>query len=249
MQHAFVRRLLLGFLLAAPAVARAQSAAIEQPRILDDIKYLAADTLAGRFTGTPGADTAAAYIQRRFQQVGLQAPASGWFQEFKVEGGAAQKVAAAGSVGRNVIGLLPGSDPVLRDEVIIVGAHYDHLGGGAFGALDPDSTGKPHNGADDNASGVAAIINLAQRMAANPPARTIIFVAFSGEEAGPARFRVLRAPAHGIAVEDHGDDQLRHGGTAAERQAHHLWHRDGDAVHATARLHQSQLPLRPEDEG
>lgn len=184
MQHAFVRRLLLGFLLAAPAVARAQSAAIEQPRILDDIKYLAADTLAGRFTGTPGADTAAAYIQRRFQQVGLQAPASGWFQEFKVEGGAAQKVAAAGSVGRNVIGLLPGSDPVLRDEVIIVGAHYDHLGGGAFGALDPDSTGKPHNGADDNASGVAAIINLAQRMAANPPARTIIFVAFSGEELG-----------------------------------------------------------------
>ena len=53
-----------------------------------------------------------------------------------------------------MIGLLPGRDPVLRNEVVIVGAHYDHLGLGGFGSLDPDSTGKVHNGADDNASGV-----------------------------------------------------------------------------------------------
>jgi hypothetical protein len=165
-------------------VALAQSAAVDLPRIMDDIKFLADDRLEGRLTGTPDADTAAAYIQQRFKQVGLQAPAGGWFQEFKVEGGAAQQVATAGSVGRNVVGLLPGSDPVLREQVIVVGAHYDHLGGGAFGALDPDSTGKVHNGADDNASGVAAIINLAQRLAQNPPARTIVFVAFSGEELG-----------------------------------------------------------------
>jgi len=165
-------------------MALAQGAATDQPRILDDIKFLADDRLEGRMTGTPDADTAAAYIQQRFKQVGLQAPAGGWFQEFTVEGSAAQKVAAAHGVGRNVVGLLPGSDPVLRDQVIVVGAHYDHLGGGAFGALDPDSTGKVHNGADDNASGVAAIINLAQRMATDPPARTIVFVAFSGEELG-----------------------------------------------------------------
>jgi hypothetical protein len=167
-----------------PSAALAQSATIDQPRILDDIRFLSDDRLEGRMTGTPEADTAAVYIQQRFRQVGLQAPAGGWFQEFKVEGGAAQKVAEAGRTGRNVVGLLPGSDPVLREQVIVVGAHYDHLGGGSFGALDPDSTGKVHNGADDNASGVAAIINLAQRMAADPPARTIVFVAFSGEELG-----------------------------------------------------------------
>jgi len=180
--QSFVRNLVLLALL--PSAALAQGAVIDQPRILDDIKFLSDDRLEGRMTGTPDADTAATYIQQRFRQVGLQSPAGGWFQEFKVEGGAAQKVAAAGGVGRNVVGLLPGSDPVLRDQVIVVGAHYDHLGGGAFGALDPDSTGKAHNGADDNASGVAAIINLAQRMAADPPARTIVFVAFSGEELG-----------------------------------------------------------------
>ena len=180
--QSFVRCLLL--LTALPAVGLAQAAAVDQPRILDDIKFLADDRLEGRLTGTANADTAAAYIQQRFKQVGLQAPAGGWFQEFKVEGGAAQRVATAGATGRNVIGLLPGSDPVLRQQVIVVGAHYDHLGGGAFGALDPDSTGKAHNGADDNASGVAAIINLAQRMAADPPGRTIVFVAFSGEELG-----------------------------------------------------------------
>jgi hypothetical protein len=167
-----------------PTAALAQGAAVDQPRILDDIKFLSDDRLEGRMTGTANADTAAAYIHQRFKQVGLQAPAGGWYQEFKVEGGSQQRMAAAGSTGRNVVGLLPGSDPRLREQVIVVGAHYDHLGGGAFGALDPDSTGKPHNGADDNASGVAAIISLAQRLAADPPGRTIVFVAFSGEELG-----------------------------------------------------------------
>lgn len=182
MFRSFVRRLFVIALLPAPALA--QGATIDQPRILDDIRFLSDDRLAGRMTGTADADSAAAYIEQRFRQVGLQAPAGGWLQEFKVEGSAAQHVATAGTTGRNVIGLLPGSDPKLREQVIVVGAHYDHLGGGAFGALDPDSTGKAHNGADDNASGVAAIINLAQRMAADPPGRTIVFVAFSGEELG-----------------------------------------------------------------
>ena len=132
MLQSFVRGLFVLTML--PSAVLAQSAAVDQPRMLDDIKFLADDRLEGRLTGTPDADTAAAYIQQRFKQAGLQAPAGGWFQEFKVEGGAAQRVASAGATGRNVIGLLPGSDPVLREQVIVVGAHYDHLGGGAFGA-------------------------------------------------------------------------------------------------------------------
>ncbi len=182
MFQSFVRSLF--FLTLLPTAMLAQSTPADQPRMLDDIKFLSDDRLEGRLTGTWAADTAAAYIQQRFRQVGLQAAAGGWFQEFKVEGGGAQRVASAGMVGRNVIGLLPGSDPRLREQVIVVGAHYDHLGGGEFGALDPDSAGKAHNGADDNASGVAAIINLAQRLALHRPARTIVFVAFSGEELG-----------------------------------------------------------------
>ena len=123
--------------------------------------------------GEPGADTAAAYLARRFQAVGLQPAAGGWFQTFTVARDApvAQHAHVAGLKGSNVIGLLPGRDPVLRNEAIIVGAHYDHLGLGGFGSLDPDSTGKVHNGADDNASGAAMLIEIAQAAGRGPARR------------------------------------------------------------------------------
>ncbi|HET6576844.1 MAG TPA: M28 family peptidase [Gemmatimonadales bacterium] len=159
-----------------------------RPRVLpiDDIKFLSDPGLAGRLTGSPGADTAAAYLARRFGAIGLQPAAGGWFQTFTVERDApvAQHAHVAGLTGRNVIGVLPGRDPVLRNEAVIVGAHYDHLGLGGFGSLDPDSTGKVHNGADDNASGAAMLIEIAARLDSTPPARTVVFIAFSGEELG-----------------------------------------------------------------
>ena len=153
---------------------------------LDDIKFLSDDRLGGRLTGSPGADTAAAYLARRFEAVGLQSAAGGWFQTFTIARDApvAQHAHVAGLKGSNVIGLLPGRDPILRNEAVIVGAHYDHLGLGGFGSLDPDSTGRVHNGADDNASGTAMLISIAERLAADRPARTIVFIAFSGEELG-----------------------------------------------------------------
>jgi Peptidase family M28/PDZ domain len=153
---------------------------------IDDIKYLSDDRLAGRMTGSPGADSAAAYLARRFRQVGLQPAAGGWFQAFALakEAPMAQHARLAGLRGKNVIGLLPGRDPVLRNQTVIVGAHYDHLGLGEFGSLDPDSTGKVHNGADDNASGTAMLIQIAARLASSPPARTVVFIGFSGEELG-----------------------------------------------------------------
>ena len=153
---------------------------------IDDIKYLSDDRLDGRMTGTPGADSAAAYLARRFAQVGLQPAAGGWFQTFTMAKAApvAQQAHVGGLRGSNVIGVLPGRDPVLRNEAVIVGAHYDHLGLGGFGSLDPDSTGKVHNGADDNASGAAMLIQIAARLAVAPPARTVVFIGFSGEELG-----------------------------------------------------------------
>ena len=158
----------------------------EPPRLLDDIRFLTEDRLQGRMTGSAGADSAASYLARRFSQVGLQPAAGGWFQSFTVgrDAPAARNTQAGALVGRNVVGILPGHDPVLRNQTVILGAHYDHLGHGGFGSLDPDSTGLVHNGADDNASGAAALIQVAARLAASPPARTVVFIAFSGEELG-----------------------------------------------------------------
>ncbi|HEY1373905.1 MAG TPA: M20/M25/M40 family metallo-hydrolase [Candidatus Binatia bacterium] len=85
----------------------------------------------------------------------------------------------------NVVAVLPGSDPKLKDENIVIGAHYDHLGLGHYGTMDPNAEGQIHNGADDNASGVAVMLSVAQRFAAGrPPPRTLVFVAFTGEELG-----------------------------------------------------------------
>jgi hypothetical protein len=182
------RTVLLGASLSLVAVAGRLEAqqSQEPPRLLDDIRFLTEDRLKGRMTGSAGADSAASYLARRFSQVGLQPAAGGWFQSFTIgrDAPAARNTGTGTLVGRNVVGILPGHDPVLRNQTVILGAHYDHLGLGGFGSLDPDSTGLIHNGADDNASGAAALIQVAARLAASPPARTVVFIAFSGEELG-----------------------------------------------------------------
>jgi hypothetical protein len=85
----------------------------------------------------------------------------------------------------NVIARLPGSDPKLASEVVLIGAHYDHLGAGEFGTLAPGRRGEVHNGADDNASGAAGLLALARAFGSGPPPRrTLLLAAFTGEEAG-----------------------------------------------------------------
>ncbi len=86
---------------------------------------------------------------------------------------------------RNVIGFLPGNDPAKREEIIVIGAHYDHIGFGGVGSLAPESGGV-HHGADDNASGTAGLLELARLLAANRHqlARSVLLIAFSGEEEG-----------------------------------------------------------------
>src|SRR3954468_15903376 len=90
----------------------------EPPRLLDDIKFLSDDRLQGRVTGSPGADSSAAYLARRFSEVGLQPAAGGWFQSFSVgpEAPAGRQAKSGGVTGKNVIGILPGRDPVLRNQ-------------------------------------------------------------------------------------------------------------------------------------
>jgi hypothetical protein len=97
----------------------------------------------------------------------------------------------------NVVGIIPGTDPRLAGEAVVIGAHYDHLGRGGEGSLAPDQTGTIHPGADDNASGTAVVIGLARAFAAAGGAsRTLVFAAFAGEEMGllGSQEYVKRAP-------------------------------------------------------
>jgi Peptidase family M28/PDZ domain len=86
----------------------------------------------------------------------------------------------------NVVGILPGADPKLRDEHVVIGAHYDHLGFGYFGTRNSNTEGQIHHGADDNASGTAVLLQMAEQLSRGQPkpARTVVFVAFSAEELG-----------------------------------------------------------------
>jgi Zn-dependent M28 family amino/carboxypeptidase len=157
-------------------------------RIQAHIDFLAADALQGRGVGTAGLDSAAAYVARAFARIGLtQIGQDGFYQPFVIDSTApaAAHTGLGGAAVKNVVGLLPGRGP-LADEVVVVGAHYDHLGLGGMGSLDPDSSGVIHNGADDNASGTAALVEVARllRARANGDRRTIVFVAFTAEEMG-----------------------------------------------------------------
>ncbi len=163
------------------------------------IEYLASDKLEGRRAGEPGATLAAKYIAEQFAKVKLKPGVSdakgkkSYLQPFSftpvrdphsvvAANGLTKSVKSYDTV--NVIGILPGTDPQLKNEAIVIGAHYDHLGRGGDGSLAANST-EIHHGADDNASGVAAIIELARQFAKEKNnKRTIIFIAFSGEEEG-----------------------------------------------------------------
>jgi len=151
-------------------------------RILADVQFLAADSQDGRGVGTAGLQRAGAYIRNGFARAGLRAS----FQDFAIpaDAPAVLHTTLGGTATRNVVAIIPGSARALRGEMVVIGAHYDHLGLGGFGALDPDSTGKVHNGADDNASGTAALLEIGRLLAKRHPARTVVLVAFSGEELG-----------------------------------------------------------------
>jgi hypothetical protein len=171
-------------LITAGFVAQQDTLSPAGKRVLADIRFLADERQEGRGVGTAGLQRAGAYIRDGFARAGLQTS----FQDFSVppDAPAALHTNLGGTATRNVVAVLPGASPVLRGEIIVIGAHYDHLGLGGFGALDPDSTGRVHNGADDNASGTAALLEIGRILAGEGtrPARTIVLVAFSGEELG-----------------------------------------------------------------
>lgn len=150
-----------------------------EKKMMEDIKYLASEALKGRGLGTPELDLAADYIANEFEKAGLQKFNNSYFQNFK------HAFKDKGEMNlKNVIGYIPGSDPKLKNEAVVISAHYDHLGMG-WPDVHAGDEGKIHYGADDNASGVATITELARNMAkTSKPKRNIIFLACTAEEAG-----------------------------------------------------------------
>jgi Iap family predicted aminopeptidase len=130
---------------------------------------LASDKMQGRAIFTAGIDSASVFIEKEFAKVGLS-----YFNDLK---NYRQEFIAKGKSANNVIGILPGKSK--PDEFVIFSAHFDHLG------MDDSEIDKVYNGANDDASGVTAVITLAKYFKElNSNERTIIFVTFTGEEVG-----------------------------------------------------------------
>jgi hypothetical protein len=153
-----------------------------QEKMMTHIKFLASEELQGRGLGSVGLDKAAEYIATEFESAGLKRGDDGgsYFQSWQDVGGVKNETMTL----RNVIGILPGKKPEYSGESVIVCAHYDHLGLG-WPDVRKGNEGMVHYGADDNASGVSVLIELAKLLGQGaPPDRTILFIAFTGEESG-----------------------------------------------------------------
>ncbi|MBM3907461.1 MAG: M28 family peptidase [Gemmatimonadetes bacterium] len=160
---------LLLTLLFAPVLSAQQPPppAIDSIALWNDFTALSADSMEGRRTGTRGGASARAYLVRRLTAAGVEPLVPGYVQHFDAGGRD-----TSSRDGVNVLGVVRGAD---TSRVIVISAHFDHLG---------VRNGQVYNGADDNASGTAAVLALAAAYAAQPPKHSMIFAFFDGEEAG-----------------------------------------------------------------
>jgi hypothetical protein len=183
-----LRPIVLALLLVAGAIGQQTVAPSERLRAFDRVtadsirghlSFLSSDLLEGRNTPSRGLDIAAEYIAGQFRRYGLEAPYEGtYFQESPIRN---RRTGELTGTAKNVIGVIRGSDPALRDTCVLITAHYDHLG------VNPNLEGDQiFNGANDNASGTTGVIELAAAFATMDPKpkRSIVFIAFQGEERG-----------------------------------------------------------------
>lgn len=157
--------------------------------IKDDIAILASEAYEGRETGTKGEQEAAKYLSDRFKALGLEPKGTdGYFQTFSFKPKSdphgvvtfAEKATDSMITGTNVLGFIDNN----AKNTVIIGAHYDHLGFGGEGSLYREKDKAIHNGADDNASGVAVLLNLVAKLKKVNTNNNYLFMAFSGEEMG-----------------------------------------------------------------
>lgn len=190
-----IRILALALALAIPQAAQERSpldaaaAKIAAEGLKAHLTVIAGDAYEGRCSGYPGNDKTAEYIAAHFKKIGLQPggekDADGketWFQAFKVQG----------RTTRNVLGRVEGTDPELKSEWIVLGAHHDHVGtkGQANAGRSTNRGGDPDdaiwNGADDNGSGTVTVLEIARAFMEGKvrTKRSVLFMTFSGEEFG-----------------------------------------------------------------
>ncbi|MEX2380098.1 MAG: M20/M25/M40 family metallo-hydrolase [Vicingaceae bacterium] len=174
-------------LLTALQLTHAQEAKL--PLIQETVEFLASDALKGRSTGTYGEEVSAQYIATKMKILGLSPKGSkGYFQHFSVTPKANPHATDSDKEGEpidgmNVIGFLDNQ----KEHTIVIGAHFDHLGEGGEGSLYAGKEPQIHNGADDNASGVALMLALAESILNDKEdysENNYLFIAFSGEEKG-----------------------------------------------------------------
>jgi hypothetical protein len=146
--------------------------AVDRPALLEDLRRLSADDMQGRAAGTEGGARARAYLLERFREAGLVPPSGGFERPFPLplRGGT---TAGQARTGVNVLGLVPGTRT--PDLYIVVSAHYDHVG---------VRGGRVFNGANDNASGAAALPAIARHFVRHRPSVSVLFAAFDAEEIG-----------------------------------------------------------------
>lgn len=160
--------------------ATASAVPVDTPQLMADVRTLAAPALKGRRTGSPGSVLAQAYIVRRFAELGLEHYGSSYAMPFSFTHKSVRGLLTPGKTYRNeypsatnLIGYMKGSkDP---QRILLISAHYDHLG---------VRNGVVYPGADDNASGVAAMLAVASYFKEHRPLHTVVFAAFDAEELG-----------------------------------------------------------------
>ena len=189
-----MRQLLQALISAALVVTcavpvRVQTPAIDSAQLLRDLETLSADDMEGRLPGTPGAAKARAYIVRRFKEAGIEPIGASFERPFVFRG----RGDSGDRAGVNIVGIVRGTRAPGR--FIVVTAHFDHLG---------VRDGQIFNGADDNASGVAALLAVASRVSATKPAHSVVFAALDAEETGLNGARAFLAeppvPREGIVM-------------------------------------------------
>ena len=160
--------------------ANASGPVVDTPRLMEDVRTLAAPALKGRRTGSDGSKLAQTYITQRFSELGLQPYGATYAMPFSFTHKSIRGLFTSGKTYKNeypsatnLVGYIKGSmDP---GRIMVVSAHYDHLG---------ERNGTVYPGADDNASGVAAMLAVAAYFKQNPPLHTVAFAAFDAEELG-----------------------------------------------------------------
>ncbi|MBJ6368413.1 M28 family metallopeptidase [Snuella sedimenti] len=176
----------LVLLLAVSCFSLFSQSEITESEIKEHIQFLTSEKNGGRYPGGKENKRVVKYLRKEFKAMGLEAFNKGYKQTFdaplRVEKGVEEKPVVTTC---NVVGFIEGNDPELKNEYIVLGAHYDHLGlGGPSSKSDKKNT--IHFGADDNASGTAALLEIAEKFVSQKEQlkRSVLFIAFGAEEQG-----------------------------------------------------------------